>query len=118
MSRTSGTGFGRPFTIKGEYRTIEPPHMLAFTWLPDWQQNPTETLVRFDLTEKDGLTTVRLTHSGLTPKACRRIRAGRKFSCGYGVTSSTEKCNALPVLQSSWISVAWRDSCQLHRQQR
>ena len=66
--RMSGTGFGRPFTIKGEYRTIEPPHMLAFTWLPDWQQNPTETLVRFDLTEKDGLTTVRLTHSGLTPE--------------------------------------------------
>ena len=47
---------------------IEPPHVLAFTWLPDWQQNPTETLVRFDLTEKDGLTTVRLTHSGLRPE--------------------------------------------------
>jgi uncharacterized protein YndB with AHSA1/START domain len=64
----SGTGFGRSFTISGEYRTIEPPHVLAFTWLPDWQQNPAETLVRFDLTEKDGLTTVRLTHSGLTPE--------------------------------------------------
>jgi uncharacterized protein YndB with AHSA1/START domain len=64
----SGTGFGRSFTISGEYRTIEPPHVLAFTWLPDWQQNPAESLVRFDLTEKDGLTTVRLTHSGLTPE--------------------------------------------------
>ena len=64
----SGTGFGRPFTIRGEYRTIEPPHVLAFTWMPDWQQDPTETLVRFDLTEADGLTTVRLTHSGLTPE--------------------------------------------------
>ncbi len=64
----SGTGFGRPFIVRGEYRTIEPPHVLAFTWLPDWQQHPTETLVRFDLTEKDGLTTVRLTHSGLTPE--------------------------------------------------
>jgi len=63
-----GTGFGRSFTISGEYRTIEPPHVLAFTWLPDWQQNPAESLVRFDLTEKDGLTTVRLTHSGLTPE--------------------------------------------------
>ena len=63
-----GTGFGRPFSIRGEYRTIEPPHVLAFTWLPDWQPNPTETLVRFDLTEKDGITTVRLTHSGLTPE--------------------------------------------------
>ncbi len=64
----SGTGFGKPFTIRGEYRAIEPPHVLAFTWLPDWQQNPAESLVRFDLTEKDGLTTVRLTHSGLTPE--------------------------------------------------
>jgi len=64
-----GTGLGgRPFTVEGEYRTIEPPHVLAFTWLPNWQQNPTETLVRFDLTEKDGITTVRLTHSGLTPE--------------------------------------------------
>jgi uncharacterized protein YndB with AHSA1/START domain len=64
--RMSGTGFGRPFTIRGEYRTIEPPHVLAFTWLPDWQQGATETLVRFDLTERDGFTTVRLTHSGLS----------------------------------------------------
>ena len=48
----SGIGFGKSFIIRGEYRTIEPPHVLAFTWLPDWQQNPTETLVRFDLTEK------------------------------------------------------------------
>jgi uncharacterized protein YndB with AHSA1/START domain len=67
--RMSGTGFGRPFTVEGEYRTVEPPHVLAFTWLPSWQENPTETLVRFDLTEKDGTTTVRLTHSGLTPEA-------------------------------------------------
>jgi len=64
----SGIGFGKSFIIRGEYRTIEPPHVLAFTWLPDWQPNPAETLVRFDLTEKDGLTTVRLTHSGLTPE--------------------------------------------------
>jgi uncharacterized protein YndB with AHSA1/START domain len=63
----SGTGIGgRPFLVKGEYRTIEPPRVLAFTWLPDWHQNAIETLVRFDLTEKDGVTTVRLTHSGLT----------------------------------------------------
>ena len=59
------------FHRKGECRTIEPPHVLAFTWLPDWQRNPTETLVRFDLTEKDGLTTLRLTHSGLTPEGLK-----------------------------------------------
>jgi uncharacterized protein YndB with AHSA1/START domain len=83
--RMSGTGFGRPFTIRGQYRTIEPPHVLAFTWLPDWQQGATETLVRFDLTERDGFTTVRLTHSGLSaeglqahqgwPQLLARLRA-------------------------------------------
>jgi uncharacterized protein YndB with AHSA1/START domain len=66
----SGTGFGRPFDVRGEYWTVEPPHVVAFTWLPDWQRNPTETLVRFDLSE-EGITTVRLTHSGLTPEGAR-----------------------------------------------
>jgi uncharacterized protein YndB with AHSA1/START domain len=67
--KMSGSGMGnRSFVVRGEYRTIEPPHVLAFTWLPDWQPNPTQTLVRFDLSEKDGITTVRVTHSGLTPE--------------------------------------------------
>ena len=57
---------GKPFTIKGEYRVVEPPRALAFTWLPSWQQDAAETLVRFDLEEKDGVTSVRVTHSGLT----------------------------------------------------
>jgi uncharacterized protein YndB with AHSA1/START domain len=67
-----GTGLGgRPFTVKGKYRSVEPPRLLAFTWLPDWQKDATETLVRIDLEEKDGVTTVRLTHSGLTTEGAR-----------------------------------------------
>jgi len=50
------------------HRYFEPPRALAFTWIPDWQANASESLVRFDLAEKDGVTTVRLTHSGLTPE--------------------------------------------------
>ncbi len=66
---TRGTGFGgRSFTVRGEYRVIDRPRTLAFTWIPDWQENAAESLVRFDLVEKDGVTTVRLTHSGLTPE--------------------------------------------------
>jgi uncharacterized protein YndB with AHSA1/START domain len=65
---TRGTGFGKSFSIHGEYRVIERPRVLAFTWVPDWQQSAGESLVRFDLTERDGVTTVRLTHSGLTPE--------------------------------------------------
>src|SRR5258705_13860152 len=68
----SGTGMdGRPFRVVGEYREIERPCSLVFSWLPDWHEDATETLVRFDLNEKDGVTTVRLTHSGLTPKGAR-----------------------------------------------
>ena len=72
----SGTGRdGRPFTIRGEYRIIERPRVLAFTWLPSWQGSAEVSLVRFDLEERDGVTTVRLTHSALTPQA-RQIHRG------------------------------------------
>jgi len=66
--KMSGIGFGRPFTITGEYRAIERPRLLAFSWLPSWQVDASETLVRFDLSEANGMTTVRVTHSGLTPE--------------------------------------------------
>jgi uncharacterized protein YndB with AHSA1/START domain len=65
---TRGTSHGRSFSVRGEYRVVERPRVLAFTWIPDWQANASESLVRFDLAEKDGVTTVRLTHSGLTPE--------------------------------------------------
>ncbi len=64
--KMSGDGFGRPVTVTGEYRAIERPRLLAFTWLPSWQPDAAETLVRFELSESNGVTTVRVTHSGLT----------------------------------------------------
>src|SRR5215475_1685174 len=67
-----GTGLGgKPFSVLGTYRTIERPHLLVFTWLPDWHEGAIESVVRFDLKEKDGATTVRLTHSGLTSEGAR-----------------------------------------------
>jgi uncharacterized protein YndB with AHSA1/START domain len=60
----------------GVYRGIERPHLLAFTWLPSWQEDELESLVRFDLEEKDGVTTVRLTHSGLTTESARTQHRG------------------------------------------
>jgi uncharacterized protein YndB with AHSA1/START domain len=72
-----GTGMGgRPFNVVGEYRKVERPHLLVFTWLPDWQGDATESLVRFDLEEKDGITTVRLTHSGLVTERARTSHRG------------------------------------------
>src|SRR5271170_4958870 len=72
-----GTGIGgKPFTVQGVYREIQRPNVLAFTWLPSWQDNASESLVRFDLEEADGTTTVRLTHSGLTPESARTQHRG------------------------------------------
>ena len=75
MMRGNGIG-GRPFTIRGEYRQIEPPRLLIFTWLPDWQEDAFETLVRFDLIENNGITAVRLTHSGLANESSRLSHKG------------------------------------------
>jgi uncharacterized protein YndB with AHSA1/START domain len=72
-----GTGMGgKPFTLRGEYCSIERPRLLEMTWLGDWQENESPTVVRFDLDEKDGATTVRLTHSGFTSKQSRERYQG------------------------------------------
>ena len=75
LMRGSGIG-GRPFTIQGVYREIQRPTVLAFTWLPSWQDDALESLVRFDLQEMDGATRVRLTHSGLTTESARSQHRG------------------------------------------
>ena len=75
LMRGVGMG-GRPFTVRGVYRTIERPRLLVFTWLPDWQENATETLVRLDLEERGGVTTVRMTHSGLASQTARDSHRG------------------------------------------
>lgn len=71
-----GSGYGREVTVTGEYRQIDRPHLLVFTWLPSWQQDATESTVRFDLEEKGGVTTVRLTHSGLVTENSRTSHKG------------------------------------------
>jgi uncharacterized protein YndB with AHSA1/START domain len=67
---------GRTFSVRGEYREIDRPHLLVFTWLPDWQGDTTESLVRFDLIEQDGVTRVRLTHTGLVAEVSRNSHRG------------------------------------------
>ncbi len=72
-----GIGMGdKPFTVTGEYRQVERPRLLVFSWLPSWQEDAPETLVRWDLEERDGVTTVRLTHSGLASESSRASHRG------------------------------------------
>lgn len=73
----SGIGLGgRPFSIEGVYREVDRPHTLVFTWLASWQEDAVETVVRFDFEERDGVTKVRLTHSGLTTESARAQHRG------------------------------------------
>ncbi len=67
---------GSPFVVSGEYRVVERPTLLVFTWLPDWQGDATESLVRVEFTEADGMTRLRLTHSGLTTEPSRASHRG------------------------------------------
>lgn len=72
-----GIGFGgKPFTIEGVYQEIDRPRLLVFTWLPSWQDDAVETLVRFDFVEKAGVTKVRLTHSRLVTESSRTQHRG------------------------------------------
>ena len=70
-----GVARGNAFTCYGKYTRIERPRLLEFTWNPSWVDETTESLVRFDLNETDGITTVRVTHSALT-SAAREVHKG------------------------------------------
>jgi uncharacterized protein YndB with AHSA1/START domain len=67
---------GSPFTITGEYRDVERPTLLVFTWLPDWQGDETESIVRVEFIGEAGSTRVRLTHSGLMTDRARSSHRG------------------------------------------
>jgi uncharacterized protein YndB with AHSA1/START domain len=47
----------------GTYTEVDPPTRLAFTWT--WDGDTRQTLIEVDFEERNGITTVRFTHSGL-----------------------------------------------------
>ena len=68
-------GNGTRSAVSGEYREIRPPWLLSFTWNREQEGSP-ETLVRWELDEKIGLTTVRVTHSGFASEEQRTRNSG------------------------------------------
>jgi uncharacterized protein YndB with AHSA1/START domain len=68
-------GDGAKYTVAGEYRKIDRPWLLTFTWIREQEDSP-ETLVRWDLEEKNGMTKVRVTHSGFANEAQRTRNSG------------------------------------------
>jgi uncharacterized protein YndB with AHSA1/START domain len=54
------------FRATGEITEIDPPRLLVYTWHANWHDDPSlATVVRWELSAKDGGTFVRVTHSNL-----------------------------------------------------
>ena len=62
---------GNVMNIVGTFLEVDPPKRLAYTWNPSWEDDMPETIVRFDLTERDGSTLVRLEHTGFVAAEAR-----------------------------------------------
>ncbi|MDX6638955.1 MAG: hypothetical protein QOJ01_2466 [Solirubrobacterales bacterium] len=55
---------GEDHGASGEYRVVDRPHRLTFTW--SWDRHDTEVqLIELEFTERDGATTVRMTSHGI-----------------------------------------------------
>lgn len=55
---------GKPFSVDGEYRRVDPPRHLSFTWRPDWLRPDVETIVSLDFEPTADGTRLKLRHSG------------------------------------------------------
>jgi uncharacterized protein YndB with AHSA1/START domain len=77
--KITGTGRdGLPFSVGGVYRIVDPPRLVEFTWRHDWHDGDDplgDTIVRYELQEKDKVTQLRVTHSGFTDAGDREDHA-------------------------------------------
>jgi uncharacterized protein YndB with AHSA1/START domain len=63
--RAAGIGpDGGPFEVTGEYLEVDPPRLLAHTWVASWT-GPVKTIVRWELDPKNQSTRLRIRHSGI-----------------------------------------------------
>ena len=58
-------------TVRGEYRTVDPPRLLEYTWEPSWEQF-VQTLVRIELAPTSAGTRVTVIHSGFTAEPAKQ----------------------------------------------
>jgi uncharacterized protein YndB with AHSA1/START domain len=75
---------GRQSTVRGEYLELDPPHRLAYTWQPSWD-NFLATVIRIELQPVPSGTRVRLIHSGFEgrPESCQGHSEGWKRVLGW-----------------------------------
>jgi len=54
--------------VRGEFITVDPPHLLVHTWCPSWE-NFAATTVRYDIVPTTRGSRVNVTHTGFTEAA-------------------------------------------------
>lgn len=64
------------FEVTGEYRVLEPPHRLVFTWIPDWDEDASDSVVSFELEPAPEGTRVVMRHTAFATVRSRDEHAG------------------------------------------
>ena len=79
----------REFKAHGEIVELNPPRILAYTWIANWHDKPERSsLVRWELTRAGTGTHVKVTHSGLSEQPIAR----KDYSGGWpGVLDLLQK---------------------------
>jgi uncharacterized protein YndB with AHSA1/START domain len=75
MRVADSSGTRTATVVYGEYLEIARPSLLVYTWIREDENSPATT-VRWELKEKDGVTAVRLTHSGFASESHRARNSG------------------------------------------
>jgi len=76
--RASGIGRGNPYSLEGEFTTVDPPRKLVHTWKGTGASNAT---VAYLLEEVESGTRVTVRHSGFeVPEVCLMTAAGWETS--------------------------------------
>ncbi len=80
------------FEVTGEYRVVDPPHRLSYTWTPDWDDGARGSLVDIRLEPDGAHTRVIVTHTAFSSRSARddhsrgwpTVLAGLRTHCEMG----------------------------------
>lgn len=59
------------FEVTGEYRVVDPPHRLAYTWNPSWDEDAHGSVVELRFEAKDGGTRLVVEHTAFATESTR-----------------------------------------------